>query len=87
MGLALDGAKAKAVRTLPWFSSAGTWDDDALLTRHGQEVETYLGEDEGVLRVDGSDVLQQGQASGGVQRPYGGDVGKRANGHAGVYVG
>jgi len=86
-GLALEGAKAKAVRTLPWFISDGAWDDDVLLQRHGQEVDTYLGDEDGVLTLDGSDFLQQGRESVGVKRQYCGAVGKRANGQAGVVVG
>jgi hypothetical protein len=39
MVLALEGVKAKVVRTMPWCISAGGWDDDALLTRHWQEVD------------------------------------------------
>jgi len=87
MVLALEGANAKAVRTLQWFISEGTWDDEALLHRHWQEVDTLLGEDDGVLTLDGSDFLQQGQASVGVKRQYCGEVGKRANCQAGVYLG
>jgi SRSO17 transposase len=87
MVLALEGANAKAVRTLQLFISEGAWDDDAVLHRHWQEVETYLGEDEGVLTLDGSDFLKQGQESVGVKRQYCGEVGKRANCQAGVYVG
>jgi SRSO17 transposase len=87
MVLALEGANAKAVRTMQLFISAGGWDDDALLTRHWQEVDTYLGEEDGVLTLDGSDLLKQGQESVGVKRQYGGEVGKRANCQAGVYVG
>ena len=87
MVLTLEGANAKAVRTLPWFISEGAWDDEALLKRHWQEVDTYLGEAEGVLTVDGSDCLQQGGESVGVTRQYCGEVGKRAHCQAGVYVG
>jgi SRSO17 transposase len=87
MVLALEGANAKAVRTLQLFISEGTWDDEALLHRHWQEVDTLLGEDDGVLTLDGSDFLKQGQASVGVKRHYCGEVGKRANCQAGVYLG
>jgi len=87
MVLALEGANAKAVRTLQLFISEGTWDDEALLHRHWQEVDTLLGEDDGVLTLDGSDFLKQGQASVGVKRQYCGEVGKRANCQAGVYLG
>jgi SRSO17 transposase len=87
MVLALEGANAKAVRTLQLFSSEGTWDDETLLHRHWPEVDTLLGEDEGVLTLDGSDFLKQGQASVGVKRQYCGEVGQRANCQAGVYLG
>jgi SRSO17 transposase len=87
MGLALEGAHGTAVRTLQWFISAGTWGDETLLRRHGQEVDQEVGEDDGVLTLDGRDFLTQGQESVGVKRQYCGEVGKRANCQAGVFLG
>jgi SRSO17 transposase len=87
MVLALDGANAKAVRTLQLFISEGAWDDDAILRRHWQEVDQVLGEADGVLTLDGSDFLKQGQESVGVKRQYCGEVGKRANCQAGMFLG
>jgi SRSO17 transposase len=87
MVLALEGANAKAIRTLQLFIREGAWDDAPLLQRHWQEVETWLGEDDGVLTLDGSDFLKQGRESVGVKRQYCGEVGKRANGPAGVFLG
>ena len=87
MVLALEGVDAKAVRTMQWCISEGAWDDEALLTRHWQDVDAYLGEEDGVLTLDGSDVLKQGRESVGVKRQCCGAVGKRANGQAGVYLG
>jgi SRSO17 transposase len=87
MVLALEGAHAKAVRTMQLVISEGTWDDDALLKRHWQEGDAYLGEEEGVLTLGGRDFLKQGRDSVGVKRQSCGAVGKRANCHAGVYLG
>jgi hypothetical protein len=87
MVLVLEGANANAVRTLQLFISEGAWEDGTLLKRHWQEVDQDLGEEEGVLTVDGSDFLKQGQESVGVKRQYCGEVGKRATCQAGVYLG
>lgn len=87
MVLALEGPTAKAVRTLQLFISEGTWDDDAILQRHWHEVDQVLGEADGVLTLDGSDFLKQGRESVGVKRQYCGEVGKRANCQAGMFLG
>jgi len=87
MVLTLDGAKRNAVRAMQQFLSDGAWDDAALLRRHWQEVEQDLGDADGVLLLDGSDFPKQGTASVGVKRQYCGELGKRANCQAGVFLG
>lgn len=85
--LALEGAQPQAVRAMQQFISEGSWDDTPLLHRHWEEVDRDLGADDGTLILDGSDFPQQGLDSVGVKRQYCGELGKRANCQAGVFLG
>ena len=85
--LAVEGVAPPAVRAMQSFISEGRWADERLLRQHWQEVERDLGADDGVLMVDGSDFPKQGVHSAGVKRQYCGELGKRANCQAGVFVG
>ncbi|HEX9872466.1 MAG TPA: transposase [Candidatus Tectomicrobia bacterium] len=87
MVLALAGANRQTVRAMQPCLSEGAWEDDAILQRHWQEVDRDLGDDDGVLTLDGSDVPTQGTESVGVKRQYCGELGKRANCQAGVFLG
>ena len=87
MVLSMRGVDPNAVRAMQQFISEGSWQDADILERHWQEVDKDLGEEEGVLTLDGSDFLKQGKESVGVKRQYCGEVGKRANCQAGVFLG
>lgn len=85
--LTLHGADSNAIRAMQPFIGDGAWDGHAILKRHWREGDETLGDEDGVFTLEGSDVLKQGQESVGVKRQYCGEVGKRANCQAGVFVG
>ena len=87
MVLELHGADGNAIRAMQQFVSEGAWSDQTILKRHWREVDGTLGDEDGVLTLDGSDFLKQGKESVGVKRQYCGEVGKRANCQAGVFLG
>src|SRR6266545_8326938 len=70
MVVALRGADRNAVRAMQQFLSEGAWDDTAMLHRLWSEIEGDLGDDDGVLILDGSDFPKQGTESVGVKRQY-----------------
>jgi SRSO17 transposase len=87
MVLALHGADFNTIRAMQQFVGEGAWPDQPILKRHWREVEGTLGDEDGGLPLDGSDFLKPGKESVGVKRQYCGEVGKRANYQAGVFVG
>ncbi len=86
MVLHLHGANRNAVRAVQQFVSEGAWDDRPILAQLWREVATDLGDADAVLVVDGSDFPKQGKESVGVKRQYCGELGKRANCQAGVFL-
>lgn len=78
---------ARRVRALQQFIGEGAWDDDVILAAHRRWVEETLGEEDGVLIVDGSDVPKRGRHSVGVAPQWCGATGKTDNCQAGVYLG
>jgi len=80
-------AADRQVRALQQFVGAGGWDDAALLAAHQRLVDETLGEADGVLIIDGSEVPKQGTHSVGVARQWCGHSGKTDNCQAGVYLG
>jgi SRSO17 transposase len=77
----------RQVRTLQPFIGEGKWDDDAILAEHQRLVNETLGEEDGVLIVDGSDFPKHGEHSAGVAPQWCGHTGKKDNCQAGVFVG
>jgi SRSO17 transposase len=77
----------RQVRAAQYFISEGKWDDAAVLAAHPRLVDATLGEDDGVVILDGSDGPKQGTHSVGVLRQWCGATGKRDTCQAGVYLG
>ena len=80
------GADANAVRTQQLFLRQAHWDDAPILAAHRELVAATLGEAEGVLAIDGTDIPKDGTESVGVARQYCGQLGKRANCQAAVFA-
>ena len=87
MILNLKGDDPNAIRSMQHFLSQGSWRDEAILSRHWQEVSQDLGDEAGVLIGDDSGFPKQGQDSVGVKRQWCGELGKRANCQVGVFLG
>jgi SRSO17 transposase len=86
MVLSLLGPDPNMIRGMQQFIGQGEW-DSAPLMRHAQGlVSTWLGEEDGVVIVDGSGFPKQGKHSVGVARQYCGALGKIANCQEGVFL-
>jgi len=77
----------KNVRSLQHFIGQSPWSSEAMLKIHQGLVVETLGEADGVLLIDESGMVKQGEHSVGVGRQWCGSVGKVANAQVGVYLG
>jgi len=77
----------RRVRALQQFIGEGGWDYDAILAEHRRLVDESLGEADGVLIVDGSDIAKRGDHSAGAARQWCGSTGKTDLCQAGVFLG
>ena len=77
----------KNVRSLQHFVGQSPWRCEPLLKIHQELVVATLGEGDGVLLIDESGMVKQGQHSVGVGWQWCGSVGKVANSQVGVYLG
>ena len=84
--LSLVGADPNAIRGMQQFIGQGGWDSTVLVHKMQELVSSWLGEEEGVVIVDGSGFPKQGKHSVGVARQYCGALGKIANCQEGVFL-
>lgn len=85
--IAIATTGAETVRQMQYFVGESRWSDESLISEHRRQIGQTLGRYEGILIVDGSDIPKQGDASVGVKRQWCGQLGKKANCQAGVFVG
>ena len=75
------------VRDLQYFVGQSPWKTGPVIEIHQRLVAETLGEADGVVLIDESGVVKQGDCSVGVAAQYCGSVGKVANSQNGVYLG
>jgi len=85
--IALATVGSGGVRQIQTFVGQSRWGSEAMLGEHCVQTGKSLGDNNGVLIVDGSDFPKQGDDSVGVKRQWCGQLGKRANCQAGVFTG
>lgn len=85
--IALATVGTESVRPMQYFVGQSRWRNDEILAEHRRQTGLTLGERNGIIILDGSDCAKQGDHSVGVQRQWCGELGKRANCQAGVYLG
>lgn len=75
------------VRDLQHYVGQSPWQAEPAVVIHQGLIAHSLGEDDGVMLIDESGVVKQGQDSVGVAAQYCGSVGKVANCQVGVHLG
>ncbi|MBV7329415.1 IS701 family transposase [Chloroflexi bacterium TSY] len=85
--IALATVGESGVRPLQSFVGQSRWSGEAMLAEHTRQTGELLGDANGVLLLDGSDIPKQGEESVGVKRQRCGELGKIANCQAGVFLG
>jgi SRSO17 transposase len=74
------------VRPMQRFVSDAEWDDKKILFKYRNEVNTDMGDPNGVLIFDETGFLKKGDHSAGVSKQYCGSVGKVENCQVGVFA-
>ena len=84
MALHVDGG---TIRGLQRFISDVHWDEAQMRWNYHQLVANELGDPEGILMVDETDLVKKGKDSVGVAWQYCGTLGKVEHGQVGVFAG
>ena len=85
--IALATVGESGVRSMQTFVGQSPWTGTEILAEHTRQTAQLIGDANGVLLLDGSDFPKQGDESVGVKRQWCGELGKKANCQAGVFLG
>jgi len=85
--VALKYSGPDGVRTMQMFFKNSPFDDEMMLKLYQNQLSKLIGDEEGMLNVDGSDFPKKGTNSVGVMRQHCGIMGKTDNCQAGVFLG
>ena len=85
--IALTFLGTEAVRCQQNFLSRYRWDDERMLARHQSLLAQEIGEEDGMMNVDSSEIAKKGKESVGVSRQHCGSLGKTENCQSGVFLG
>lgn len=77
----------KGVRPLQMFFKNSTFEDEKMLATYQAQLAELIGDENGMINVDGSDFPKKGNNSVGVARQHCGILGKTDNCQASVFVG
>ena len=77
----------EGVRTMQMFFKNSPFDDEMMFKLYQHQLSKLIGDEEGMLSVDGSDFPKKGKNSVGVTRQHCGIMGKTDNCQAGVFLG
>jgi SRSO17 transposase len=85
--IAIATVGTEGVRQMQHFVGTSRWSEGAIMAEHRRQTGLALGHGDGILIIDGSDIPKQGPESVGVKRQWCGQLGKKANCQAGVFIG
>ena len=85
--IALATLGTASVREMQYFLGESRWSDSGIIEEHRRQTGLTLGRQDGILIIDGSDIPKKGTESVGVKRQWCGELGKKANCQAGVFIG
>ena len=85
--IALNFSPNSSVRGLQRFMKDSVWDTDKMQRIHQSELLSVIGDTNGMITLDPSDIAKKGMESVGVHRQYCGSTGKIDNCQCGIHLG